>query len=219
MTPPIRFDKLVLNVAGERSGSAPFSWELPATGVYAVAVAGGESGVLVRTCIGLTTPAAGQVHVLGVEPYRLARRARLRLNRQIAPWLLPPALLSNASVRAGILLLLMHNPAWTRRSAAERVDHVLRICGVAGFADVRPADLSGRIRTRAALARALAPAPRVLIADDFAARLDRRERMELVELCRSEVPVTLIATAVPERLADVVAETVWMSGDLRMEHA
>ena len=72
-----------------------------------------------------------------------------------------------------------------QRTAAEeratRVDDLLALVGLAGFADRDPSTLSGGEAQRVALARSLAPSPRLLLLDEPLAGLDRARRDRLVD--------------------------------------
>jgi ABC-type Fe3+/spermidine/putrescine transport system ATPase subunit len=70
---------------------------------------------------------------------------------------------------------------WDQARITERVAQVLRLVGLAGFAERPIHDLSGGEQQRVALARALAPAPRLLLLDEPLGALDRalRERLML----------------------------------------
>jgi ABC-type transporter Mla maintaining outer membrane lipid asymmetry ATPase subunit MlaF len=205
MTPLLEFDRVTFT--GSPS-AAPFTWRVEHPGVYALAAPGTVVEVLVRTCIGLMTPAAGAVRVLGLEPYRLDRRSRQRFNRQVAPWLLPPALVSNLPIRTSLLLPLLHDPEWTRTAALSRVGLMVEICFLGDWADTRPADVPADVRNRASLARALAGAPQILVADDFARRTSAAETAQLVALCREHVPTVLLATSSPRRLGGGLVDSV-----------
>jgi NitT/TauT family transport system ATP-binding protein len=84
------------------------------------------------------------------------------------------------------------------RSHRERVDDVLRLVGLAGFATAYPRQLSGGMSQRAALARALVNDPKLLILDEPLGQLDSLTRIamqeELVSLWRRAGFTALLVT-------------------------
>ena len=103
-----------------------------------------------------------------------------------------------------------------------RVDELLRLVHLTGWADRYPAQLSGGQRQRMALARALAVEPEVLLLDEPFGALDTRVREELREWLRrlhDEVHVTTIFVTHDQQEAMEVAEQIVVVNDGRIEQA
>jgi NitT/TauT family transport system ATP-binding protein len=101
---------------------------------------------LLRMLGGLIAPSAGDVLVAGMEPHELSRLHRIGIAFQdhgLLPWL---------STRANVALPF-HLAGQSPDKA--RVDSLLRLVGLDAFAEARPAQLSGGMRQRASIARAL----------------------------------------------------------------
>src|SRR5204862_3628753 len=102
----------------------------------------------------------------------------------------------------------------------ERVDELLRLVHLEGFADRYPAQLSGGQRQRMALARALAVQPRVLLLDEPFGALDATVRKELRAWLRrlhEEVHVTTIFVTHDQEEAMEVAEQIVVMNHGRVE--
>lgn len=148
----------------------------------------GKSTIL-RLIAALDTPGAGQVRVEGVAPAELSRAHRLGVAFQDAallPWL---------SIAANISLpfRLAGHPV-----DQARVDDLIRRVGLADFAHARPGQLSGGMRQRAAIARALVLSPEVLLLDEPFGALDavtrRSMNLELMRLWSTQQITTLLIT-------------------------
>src|SRR5207247_5083386 len=107
-----------------------------------------------------------------------------------------------------------------RAEIRERVDELLKLVQLEGFADRYPSQLSGGQRQRMALARALAAEPRVLLLDEPFGALDARVRKELRAWLRrlhEEVPVTTVLVTHDQEEAMEVADRVAVMNEGRIE--
>jgi sulfate transport system ATP-binding protein len=107
-----------------------------------------------------------------------------------------------------------------RAEIRERVDELLRLVQLQGFAHRYPSQLSGGQRQRMALARALAPEPQVLLLDEPFGALDARVRAELRDWLRrlhDEVHVTTVFVTHDQEEAMEVADQIAVLNHGRLE--
>ena len=183
------------------------SIEVPAGSLTALlGPSGSGKSTLLRVIAGLEQPDTGTVELDGEDvtgPRRAEARRRLRL----------PALRGlQAHDRPRERRVRAEDPqaAAAPRSSA-RVDELLELVQLAGFADRYPAQLSGGQRQRMALARALAVEPKVLLLDEPFGALDARVRKELRAWLRrlhDEVHVTTIFVTHDQEEAMEVADQI-----------
>ncbi|WP_299651872.1 ABC transporter ATP-binding protein [uncultured Jannaschia sp.] len=129
----------------------------------------GKSSLL-RMIAGLERPSAGTIRIGAETPRDLTRRAALAMAFQDA------ALLPWRSVRSNVALGL----SLARQPPdAARIERLIGLVGLAGFNDRRPAELSGGMRQRAAIARCLVSAPELLLLDEPFGAVDELTRRRL----------------------------------------
>lgn len=137
-----------------------------------VGPSGCGKSTLLRMIAGLEAPTTGSIAIDGSPPTSWLNRAGLSVAFQ------DPSLLPWRSVRGNIDLALKLARRPIDRAA---VDHIIELVGLGGFADARPAELSGGMRQRAAIARSLVTQPRLLLLDEPFGAVDELTRQQLAE--------------------------------------
>ena len=134
---------------------------------------GTGKSVLLRTIVGLIRPAAGTVRVLGQDVGQLSGPAREALERRWGVMFQNGALFSSLNVRENVEVPLRAVPGLDPLTRAALAELKVSMAGLPWNAnDKYPSDLSGGMKKRAGLARALALDPEIVFLDEPTAGLD-----------------------------------------------
>ena len=143
-------------------------------GEIMVVMGGSGSGksTLLRHLVGLERPTAGVVELLGLDINRARPMELLRLRRKIGVAFQGGALFSSMTVLDNIMLPLREHSRLDPKTMAIMARLKLEVVNLAGFGDLMPAELSGGMLKRAAVARAIVMDPELLFFDEPSAGLD-----------------------------------------------
>jgi sulfate transport system ATP-binding protein len=200
---------------GEFHAVDDVSLEIPDGSLTAIlGPSGSGKSTLLRIIAGLERPDAGEVLLAGKDATALSPQ-----NRDVGFVFQHYAAFKHMTVRdnVGFALRIRKRP---KKEIRERVDELLNLVQLNGYADRYPNKLSGGQRQRMALARALAAQPRVLLLDEPFGALDARVRAELRDWLRrlhEEVHVTTVFVTHDQEEAMEVADRVAVMNQGRLE--
>ena len=136
----------------------------------------GKSGVgkstILRLILGILRPDRGKVYFRGLDVTRMGRWRLNRVRERIGMVYQYSALISSLTVRENLAMPLEELTRKTRKEIDAIVDEKLEMVDMAGTSEKMPAELSGGMRKRIGLARALVMEPELILYDEPSAGLD-----------------------------------------------
>src|SRR3954452_1915206 len=133
---------------------------------------GSGKSTLLRALVGLKKPTSGEVWINGVNTMNVSEREMDKLRLKMGMSFQQGALFGSMTVGENVALPLREHTELEASTIEIMVRIKLGQVGLANFQDYMPAELSGGMRKRAAVARALAMDPEILFFDEPSAGLD-----------------------------------------------
>jgi len=161
---------------------------------------------LMRHMIGLQRPVQGAVFYAGENFWSAEDEDQQRLKRRLGVMYQGGALWSSLTLGENVALPLGEYTSLAPERIADVVAFKLALVGLAGFEDFYPSELSGGMRKRAGLARAMALDPEILIVDEPSSGLDpltARRLDDLILALRDALGTTIVV--VTHDIASILA--------------
>ena len=177
-----------------------------------LAVMGGSGAgktVLLRIVDGLVRPTSGEVSLFGTRIDHLSEEAMLPLRRRTGFVFQSAALFDSLSVFENVAFPLREHTHLSLGEITDRVHRFLSLVGLSGVDDLLPAELSGGMKKRVGIARALVTEPEVVFFDEPTAGLDptnARLVAELIAELRKGVCDTAIVVTHDIEFAEMVSD-------------
>ncbi len=152
-----------------------------------VAILGGSGAgksLILKSIIGLISPDEGSISIDGKEIVGMDPKELYRVRKRIGFLFQGSALYDSMSVRGNLEFALRHI-ALDKAEKRERVVRQLRLVGLEDAIDKMPSQLSGGMRKRIALARAMITRPAIMLYDEPTTGLDPLTGREISYLIRS----------------------------------
>jgi len=181
-----------------------FRLELGETKVI-LGVTGTGKSLLLKLTMGLLRPDTGRIFVLGEEITQLREEELFRVRRKIGIVFQEGALFDSLTVAENVGFVFSRMPEVGPEEAERRVREALRFVELEHTLDLMPSELSGGMRRRVAIARAVVAQPEIMLYDSPTAGLDPITALRIMELVVKQRDVSKVSSLlVTHRLQDAL---------------
>ncbi|MEP6643439.1 MAG: ATP-binding cassette domain-containing protein [Acidobacteriaceae bacterium] len=145
-------------------------------------VAGSGKSTLLKLALGLMKPDSGHIYVLGDDVTQMSENALFELRRRIGIVFQESALFDSLTVRENVAFRLLEEASASEDEIEKRVREALSFVELEHTVDKFPSELSGGMRRRVAIARAIITQPEILLYDSPTGGLDPVTSTTIIEL-------------------------------------
>ncbi|MGH9529375.1 MAG: ABC transporter ATP-binding protein [Terriglobales bacterium] len=145
-------------------------------------VAGSGKSTILKLAMGLIKPDAGRIHVLGTDITDMGEEDLFAIRRKIGIVFQESALFDSLTVRENVAFRLLEEGDVSDADIEKRVREVLSFVELEKTIDMFPSELSGGMRRRVAIARAIINEPELLLYDSPTGGLDPVTSTTIIEL-------------------------------------
>ncbi len=178
---------------------------------YILGPSGTGKSVTLKHILGLLTPDQGEITVLGRNLSHMKESEKVAFREKFGMVFQNSALFDDMTVFENVAFPLREHTDFSEERITEEVTSVLKSLGMNGPYDKFPNEISGGMRKRVGIARAIVRKPEILLYDEPTTGLDPYTRItvdELIEKIKSELKLTsvVISHDIPSalRLADKI---------------
>lgn len=165
-------------------------------------IAGSGKSTILKLAMGLLPPDSGRIFLLGQEVTRMSEQELFELRRRVGIVFQESALFDSLTVRENVAFRLMEEHI-SEGEIDQRVREALRFVELEHTVDMLPSELSGGMRRRVGIARAIITKPEVILYDSPTGGLDPVTSNTIVELLMKQRDVyQTSALLVTHRLQD-----------------
>lgn len=187
--------------------------------VVIIGRSGGGKSVLLKHLIALLQPDAGEVLIEGENIVAMDERQLLRVRRKFGMLFQGAALFDSLSVKDNIAFAFRRDRSMPEEEIASKVAHVLDLVDLPGIEDKNPSELSGGMRKRVGLARAIVYQPAIVLYDEPTTGLDPIASDSIDKLIlrvRDRLDVTSVVVTHDMRSARRLGQRILMLHDKRI---
>ena len=187
--------------------------------VVIIGRSGGGKSVLLKLLIGLLEPAAGQVLIEGENIVPMNERQLLHVRRKFGMLFQSAALFDSMNVAENVAFAFRRERSLPAQEVARKVGEVLELVDLPGIEEKNPSELSGGMRKRVGLARAIIYQPQIVLYDEPTTGLDpvvSDSIDQLILRVRDRLDVTTVVVTHDMRSARRLGQRILMLHERRI---
>lgn len=191
----------------------------PGESVVIIGRSGGGKSVLLKQLIGLLKPDSGQVLIDGEDIVPMNERQLLRVRQKFGMLFQGAALFDSMTVAENVAFPFRRRKDITPAEVKRRVTAALEMVELPGIENKKPSELSGGMRKRVGLARAIVYQPQIVLYDEPTTGLDpvvSDSIDQLIMRVRDQLQVTTVVVTHDMRSARRVGHRILMLHDKRI---